>query len=105
MQINDVVKIMGICFHGEVRKVETVTNSFTGKNGKPIESKAVKVSIDDDDENRIVLYDKSSDYMDKYCKGMTGTFKLRLDVEMRPVGFGSIDKGSLLIVDFKEDKK
>ena len=36
---------------------------------------------------------------------MTGTFKLRLDVEMRPVGFGSIDKGSLLIVDFKEDKK
>lgn len=96
---------MGIYFHGEVRKVETVTNSFTGKNGKPIESKAVKVSIDDDDENRIVLYDKSSDYMDKYCKGMTGTFKLRLDVEMRPVGFGSIDKGSLLIVDFKEDKK
>lgn len=105
MKINDVVKIMGLSFHGEVRKAEVVTNTFTGKNGQAIESKAVKVSIDDDDENRIVLYDKSSDYMDKYCKGMTGTFKLRLDAEMKEFGFGSIDRGSLLIVDFKEDKK
>lgn len=104
MKINDVVKI-GLSFHGEVRKVETVTNSFTGKNGQTIESKAVKVSIDDDDENRVVLYDKSSDYMNVYCKGMTGTFKLRLDAEMKQFGFGSIDRGSLLIVDFKEDKK
>ncbi len=105
MQINDVVKIVGLYFHGEVRKAETITNSFTGKNGQTVESKAVRVSIDDDDENRIVLYDRGSDYMDKYRKGMTGTFKIRLDAEMKSIGFGAIDKGSVLIVDFQEDKQ
>lgn len=104
MQINDVLKIMGLSFHGEVRKAERITNSFKGKDGREIESSAVRVSIDDDDENRVILYDKSSDYMDKYRKGMTGTFLLRLDAEIKSVGFGSIEKGNVLIIDFKPDE-
>ena len=90
-----------IKLHGEIRKVEEADLSFTSKDGKAIESKAVLLKVDDDDEERVELYDKNSDSLTSYQKGQVGTFTLRLD--MKPTfGAGNFE-GKMLIIGFEED--
>lgn len=87
--------------HGEIRKVEEADLSFVSKDGKAIESKAILLKVDDDDENRVELYDKNSDSLTSYQKGQVGTFTLRLD--MKPTfGAGNFE-GKMLIIGFEED--
>ena len=88
-------------FHGEIRKVEEVTTSFEGKDGKLIERKYVLLKVDDDDEERVELYDKNSDNLTSYSKGQVGTFTLRLDYKPT-FGVGN-HEGKLLIIEFVED--
>lgn len=90
-----------IKLHGEIRKVEEVDNSFTSKDGKVVESKSVLLKVDDDDENRVELYDKNSDNLTSYSKGQTGTFTLRAD--LKPTfGVGNYE-AKMLIIGFEED--
>ena len=87
--------------HGEIRKVEEIDNSFEGKDGKVIESKSVLLKIDDDEEERVELYDKNSDNLTNYRKGQIGTFTLRLDYKPT-FGAGNFE-GKMLIIEFEED--
>ena len=88
--------------HAEIRKVEELDNSFKTKDGKDVESKAISLKVDDDDEERVELIDKTSDNLTKYKKGMTGTFTLRVDLE-KEFGVGRY-KATILVIDFKEDE-
>lgn len=90
-----------IMIHGEIRKVEEVDTSWTDKEGKPHESKAILLKVDDDDEERVELYDKQSDAIGSYAKGQVGTFTLRLDYKPT-FGVGNIE-GKILIIGFEED--
>lgn len=88
--------------HGEVRKVEEYTNTFTDKEGNPRETKAIILKVDDDDEERIELIDKCSDNLTKYKKGQTGTFTLAMTYE-KQFGLGSYNM-KMYVTDFKEDE-
>lgn len=88
--------------HGEVRKVEEADYSFESSDGKKISNKVIELSIDDDEDERIKLVDKTSDNLTKYAKGKKGTFTLRADLEKQ---FGAANyKAHLVIVNFEEDK-
>lgn len=87
--------------HGEIRKVEEVDLSFTGKDGKVVESKATLLKIDDDDEERIELYDKQSDAIGTYARGQVGTFTLRMDYKPT-YGAGNME-AKMLVVGFEQD--
>lgn len=87
--------------HGEIRKVEEVDLSFTGKDGKLVESSAVLLKVDDDDEERVELYDKNSENLTGYAKGQVGTFTLRMD--MKPTFGAGNYEAKMLIVGFVED--
>lgn len=88
--------------HGEVRKVEEYQNTFTDKEGKSRETKAIILKVDDDDEERIELIDKSSDNLTKYKKGQIGTFTLTMTYE-KQFGLGSYQM-KMYVKDFEEDK-
>lgn len=90
-----------IRLHAEIRKVEEVDTSWTDKEGKLHESKATLLKVDDDDEERVELYDKQSDALGSYAKGQVGTFTLRAD--MKPTfGTGNYEC-KILIIGFEED--
>lgn len=89
--------------HGEIRKVEEYDNSFTSTSGKEVEVKGILLKVDDDNEDRIELVDKQSDWMKKYKKGMTGIFTMRMDME-KLAGTGNYNI-KLLVIDFEEDKE
>lgn len=101
-QLKETYKTNHMTIHGEIRKVEEVVTSFT-KDGKDIESKAISLKIDDDDEERIELIDKTSDNLTKYKKGMTGTFTLTVMLSPE-FGYGNYS-AKILVKDFKEDDK
>lgn len=88
--------------HGEVRAVEQITRPWTDKKGLPHETTYVELKVDDDDCNRLVLCDTSSDMMVKYKRGMVGTFTLRADLE-RQFGTGNYN-AKILVIKFEEDK-
>lgn len=92
----------GLKLHGEIRKVEVEESSFTGKDGKTIETKATLLTIDDDDEERVKLYDKQSDALSSYAKGQVGTFTLRLDYKPT-YGAGNME-AKMLVVGFEQDR-
>lgn len=90
-----------IKIHGEIRKVEEVDTSWTNKEGKLVEGKAILLSIDDDDMARVMMYDKCSDNITSYKVRQTGTFTIRLDYKPT-FGTGNIE-GKILIIGFEED--
>lgn len=102
-QIKETYMTKQIKLHAEVRKVEELDNSFTSKDGKQIESKAIAIKVDDDDGERVELIDRSSDHLTGYKRGMMGTFTLRLDLEKK-FGVGKYD-AVMTVIDFKEDEE
>lgn len=83
----------------EIRKVEDIDASFENSKGETVESHYIKLTCDvGDDMDRVVFKDKDMGNLEKYKKGMTGTFFIRVDVEE---GFGS--KAKFLVTDFKEN--
>lgn len=81
----------------EIRKVEDVDASFEDKNGKTVESHYIKLTCDvGEDMDRVFFKDKEMSNLEKYKRGMVGTFFIRVDVEE---GFGS--KAKFLVTDFK----
>lgn len=87
--------------HAEIRRVEEQDNSFTNKEGKVIESKAILLKVDDDEEERVELVDKNSENIQTYHKGQTGTFTIRLDY--KPTYGAGNHEGKMLVVEFEED--
>lgn len=80
----------------EIRKVEDVDASFTGKDGKVIESHYIKLTCDvGDDVDRAFFKDKNMGNISKYQRGDVGTLVIRIDVEE---DFGS--KAKFLVTDF-----
>lgn len=90
-----------IKLHAEVRKVEDLDVSFTPKEGKRVEKHVLALKVDDDDEERVLLFD--TDMSHKYEKGQTGTFTLRMDME-REFGTGNYT-AKILVITFEPDKK
>lgn len=87
--------------HGEIRKVEEYTNTFTDKAGKTHETKAVILKIEDDEEERFQLVDKSSENLTKYKKGQVGTFTLSMLCEEQ-FGVGNYNL-KMYVRSFEED--
>lgn len=102
-EIKETYRTSRLNIHGEVRKVEEYTNTFKDKDGNSRETKAIILKVDDDDEERIELIDKSSDNLTKYKKGQTGTFILNMTYE-KQFGLGSYNM-KMYVVDFQEDKE
>ena len=67
--------------NGEIRKVEKVEKPFKTKDGKENVIRYIDIIADDDDLNRIYLKDKCMDNLEKYKRGMVGTFTLRIAIE------------------------
>lgn len=85
----------------EIRKVEDIDNSFKDNKGNKIESHYIKLTCDvGEDMDRVFFKDKDMGNLEKYKRGMVGTFFIRIDVEE---DFGS--KAKFLVVDFVENKK
>lgn len=101
--IKETYKTNQMKIHGEIRKVEEYTNSFTDKEGNLRETKAVILKVDDDDEERIELIDKSSDNLTNYKKGQTGTFTLTMTYE-KQFGLGSYCM-KMYVADFEKDRE
>lgn len=84
----------------EIRKVEDVDASFEGKDGETVESHYIKLTCDvGEDMDRVFFKDKNMANLEKYKRGMVGTFFIRVDVEG---GFGA--KAKFLVTDFKENE-
>lgn len=85
----------------EIRKVEDIDASFEGKDGKTVESHYIKLTCDvGEDMDRVFFKDKDMGNLEKYKRGMVGTFFIRVDVEE---GFGA--KAKFLVTDFVENKE
>lgn len=83
----------------EIRKVEDIDASFDNSKGEKVESHYIKLTCDvGEDMDRVFFKDKDMGNLEKYKRGMVGTFFLRIDVEE---GFGA--KAKLSVIDFKED--
>lgn len=89
--------------HAEVRKASILDTSFESKDGKKIEGAVVEILVDDDDTERFYLIDKDPGNLEKYQRGMIGTFTLRVDLE-RKFGAGNFD-AKISVIDFEPDKK
>lgn len=100
--IKETYKTNQMKIHGEIRKAEEYTNTFTDKDGKIRETKAIILKVDDDDEERIELIDKSSDNLTNYKKGQTGTFTLTMSYE-KQFGLGSYNM-KMYVAGFQEDE-
>lgn len=84
----------------EIRKVEDVDASFHNSKGETVESHYIKLTCDvGDDMDRVFFKDKDMANLEKYKRGMVGTFFIRIDVEE---GFGA--KAKFLVTDFKENE-
>lgn len=84
----------------EIRKVEDIDASFE-KDGKTIESHYIRLTCDiGEDMDRAVFKDRNMANLEKYKRGMVGTFFLRVDDEE---GYGS--KTKLTVIDFKENEE
>lgn len=85
----------------EIRKVENIDASFEGKDGKTVDSHYIKLTCDvGEDMDRVFFKDKDMGNLEKYKRGMVGTFFIRVDVEE---GFGA--KAKFLVTDFKENEE
>ena len=85
----------------EIRKVEDVDASFENNKGEMVESHYIKLTCDvGEDMDRVFFKDKDMANLEKYKRGMVGTFFIRVDVEE---GFGS--KAKFLVTDFKENEE
>lgn len=85
----------------EIRKVEDIDASFENSKGEKVESHFIKLTCDVGEEmDRVFFRDKDMSNLEKYKRGMVGTFFLRVDVEE---GFGS--KAKFLVTDFKENEE
>ena len=85
----------------EIRKVEDVDASFENNKGEMVESHYIKLTCDvGEDMDRVFFKDKDMGNLEKYKRGMVGTFFIRVDVEE---GFGS--KAKFLVTDFKENEE
>lgn len=83
----------------EIRKVEDVDASFQNSKSETVESHYIKLTCDvGEDMDRVFFKDKDMANLEKYKRGMVGTFFIRVDVEE---GFGA--KAKFLVIDFKED--
>ena len=83
----------------EIRKVEQVDGSFTSPEGKEIDYHYILLTVDEgEDFNRIFLKDKNMENLQKYKRGMIGTFTIRVDVSE---GYGGRTK--FLVTDFMEN--
>lgn len=83
----------------EIRKVEDVDASFQNAKGEAVESHYIKLTCDvGESVDRVFFKDKDMGNLEKYKRGMVGTFFIRVDVEE---GFGA--KAKFLVTDFKED--
>ena len=77
----------------------SLENNSYEKDGKKIESHYIKLTCDvGEDMDRVFFKDKDMANLEKYKRGMVGTFFIRVDVEE---GFGS--KAKFLVTDFKEN--
>lgn len=94
-----VYRIMAEVKDAEIRGVKAVENTFE-IDGKEVVQKFIDLKVDDENGDRIFLKDKNMDNIDKYKRGMTGTFTLSIEVEE---DFKT--KTTILVRDFKEDKK
>ena len=84
----------------EIRKVTDVDASFTDKNGKAVESHYILIKGDaGENEDTVYLRDKNMANLQKYKRGMVGTFFLRLDAED---DFSPMAK--FFVIDFKENE-
>lgn len=80
----------------EIRRVEDVDASFTGRDGKQVESHYIKLICDEgEDCNRVIFKDRDMSHLTKYKRGQVGTMYLRIDVEE---DFGA--KAKFVVVDF-----
>lgn len=68
--------------NAEIRKAEVIENSFKDKKtGEDKVSRKIELAIDDENLNRIYLYDKCIENLEMYKRGAIGTFKLKINVE------------------------
>lgn len=82
----------------EIRKVEQVDGSFVASDGTTREYHRILLTVDEgEDFNRIFLKDKNMENLQKYKRGMIGTFTIRVDVSE---GYGG--KTKFLVTDFVE---
>lgn len=82
----------------EIRKVEDVDASFQNAKGEVIESHYIKLTCDAGESmERVFFKDKDMGNLEKYKRGMIGTFFIRVEVEE---GFGA--KAKFFVTDFKE---
>lgn len=80
----------------EIRKVEEITTEFKNKKGETVESTHILLTCDvGEDMDRVFFKDKNLTRLNRYKRGETGTFFVRIDVEE---DFGS--KAKLTVLDF-----
>ena len=66
----------------EIRKIEDVNSCFINENGKRVENRYILLSIDQGEQcDRLFLKDKNMDRLNKYKRGITGTFTVNILVE------------------------
>ncbi len=80
---------------GEIRKVESITNTFKNKNGEDITTIKNIIYVDDVNDQRIYLTEKDATRLPLYKRGVIGIFKLRIACEEE---FGV--KAKIQILDF-----
>lgn len=84
----------------EIRKVTDIDASFTDKAGKQVESHYLLIKGEAGvNEDTVYFRDKNMGNLQKYKRGMVGTFFLRLDAED---DFSSMAK--FIVKDFKENE-
>lgn len=86
----------------EIRKCETEERTFQTKDGKDITSRTLVIKILDSDDNSAVLEDKNLEHETLYKRGITGTFKVILEVDDTD---WKARKVKIHVMDFKPDKK
>lgn len=79
---------------GEIRKVSDVVMQIEDKEYHHLE-----LALDDEEEERFYLTDKNMENLDKYKRGMMGTFTVRIDVEE-----GFKGKTKMVVTDFEADE-
>lgn len=80
MEINNKFFVNAEIKDCEIRKIEDKSFTFT-RNGKTFETHSLIIAVDVGKEcKRIYLQDKNMENLNKYKRGMTGSFIVRLDV-------------------------
>lgn len=84
----------------EIRKIESVDASFE-KDGKIIDSHYIRLSCDDENEDRVYFRDKNMENLKKYKKGMVVKFFIKVGIE----DFFKTAVTSWTVVGFEEEKE